>query len=65
MLRLGLTGGIGSGKSTVAGMLAQRGATVIDADALSRRHGCGRQCDRPDRRNLRCRLHHPGWRTRP
>lgn len=34
--RLGLTGGIGSGKSTVSGMLEQRGATVIDADAISR-----------------------------
>lgn len=34
--RLGLTGGIGAGKSTVAGMLADRGATIIDADALSR-----------------------------
>jgi dephospho-CoA kinase len=35
-LRLGLTGGIGSGKSTVAALLAARGATVIDADAISR-----------------------------
>ncbi|MEY4643862.1 MAG: hypothetical protein RLZZ596_693 [Pseudomonadota bacterium] len=35
-LRLGLTGGIGSGKSTVASMLAELGAAVIDADALSR-----------------------------
>lgn len=35
-LRLGLTGGIGSGKSTVAAMLARRGAAVIDADAISR-----------------------------
>lgn len=34
--RLGLTGGIGSGKSTVAGMLAQLGAVVVDADAISR-----------------------------
>lgn len=34
--RLGLTGGIGSGKSTVAQMLAASGAAVIDADALSR-----------------------------
>jgi dephospho-CoA kinase len=33
---LGLTGGIGSGKSTVAQMLAARGAGVIDADAISR-----------------------------
>jgi dephospho-CoA kinase len=34
--RLGLTGGIGSGKSTVAAMLAKLGATVLDADAVSR-----------------------------
>lgn len=33
---LGITGGIGSGKSTVAHLLAQHGATVIDADAISR-----------------------------
>ena len=35
-LRLGLTGGIGSGKSTVAQLLAGLGAGVIDADAISR-----------------------------
>ncbi len=35
-LRLGLTGGIGSGKSTVADFFAALGATVIDADAISR-----------------------------
>lgn len=34
--RVGLTGGIGSGKSTVLQMLAQLGAAVIDADAISR-----------------------------
>jgi len=34
--RIGLTGGIGSGKSTVAGMLSKLGAAVIDADAISR-----------------------------
>jgi dephospho-CoA kinase len=35
-LRVGLTGGIGSGKSTVLAMLAQLGAWAIDADAISR-----------------------------
>jgi dephospho-CoA kinase len=34
--RLGLTGGIGSGKSTVASILAKLGAAVLDADAVSR-----------------------------
>jgi dephospho-CoA kinase len=36
MLRVGLTGGIGSGKSTVAGRLAEHGAVVIDSDRLAR-----------------------------
>jgi len=36
MQRIGLTGGIGSGKSTVAAMLAELGASIIDADAISR-----------------------------
>lgn len=36
IFRIGLTGGIGSGKSTVANLLAQRGAAVIDADAIAR-----------------------------
>ena len=36
MWRLGLTGGIGSGKSTVASMLRAFGAAVVDADAISR-----------------------------
>jgi dephospho-CoA kinase len=36
VIRLGLTGGIGSGKSTVALMLGKAGAAVIDADAISR-----------------------------
>ena len=35
-MRVGLTGGIGSGKSTVAAFLAQCGAAVVDADAISR-----------------------------
>jgi len=33
---IGLTGGIGSGKSTVSALLAERGAVVIDADAITR-----------------------------
>ncbi len=36
VLKVGLTGGIGSGKSAVARLLAERGAVVIDADALAR-----------------------------
>ena len=36
MLRVGLTGGIGSGKSEVSRRLAYRGAIVIDADVLAR-----------------------------
>ena len=36
---VGLTGGIGSGKSTVAEMLRARGAGVIDSDALAREGG--------------------------
>jgi dephospho-CoA kinase len=36
MLRVGLTGGIGSGKSTVAGRLAEHGAVLIDSDKLAR-----------------------------
>ena len=37
MLLIGLTGNIGSGKSTVAQMLSERGSTIIDADVLARR----------------------------
>jgi dephospho-CoA kinase len=36
MIVVGLTGGIGSGKSTVSAMFAARGAVVIDADAITR-----------------------------
>lgn len=36
MLRVGLTGGIGSGKSEVARLLARHGAVVVDADAIAR-----------------------------
>jgi dephospho-CoA kinase len=43
MLVVGLTGGIGSGKTTFASLLSERGAQVIDADAL------GRDALRPDR----------------
>jgi dephospho-CoA kinase len=37
VLRIGLTGGIGSGKSTVAALLASHGAAIIDTDAIARR----------------------------
>src|SRR5688500_19174498 len=36
VLRIGLTGGIGSGKSTVSALLAARGAVVVDADLIAR-----------------------------
>jgi dephospho-CoA kinase len=36
MVMIGLTGGIGSGKSTVAALLVARGAVVIDADEIAR-----------------------------
>jgi dephospho-CoA kinase len=36
VLRIGLTGGIGSGKSTVSALLAERGAVVVDADRIAR-----------------------------
>lgn len=35
-MRVGLTGGVGSGKSTVAQLLAEHGAVVFDADAIAR-----------------------------
>ena len=36
MLRVGLTGGLGSGKSTVAALLRERGFPVLEADAIAR-----------------------------
>ena len=36
MLRIGLTGGIGSGKSTVAALLQRHGAALVDTDAIAR-----------------------------
>lgn len=36
MLVIGLTGGIGSGKSTVAALLAEQGAVIVDADRIAR-----------------------------
>ena len=36
MLTIGLTGGIGSGKSTVSALLAERGAVIVDADRIAR-----------------------------
>jgi dephospho-CoA kinase len=47
MLLIGLTGNIASGKSEVANMLVERGATVIDADVLAR------EAVRPDTQALR------------
>lgn len=38
MLVVGLTGGIGSGKSTVSALLAERGAVIVDADAIHRQN---------------------------
>ena len=35
-MRVGLTGGVASGKSTVSGLLREAGAVVIDADHLAR-----------------------------
>lgn len=35
-MRIGLTGGIGSGKSTVAAMLVAHGAVIVDADQIAR-----------------------------
>ncbi len=43
MFVVGLTGGIGSGKTTFASLLSERGAQIVDADAL------GRDALRPDR----------------
>lgn len=36
MILVGLTGGIGSGKTTVSQLLAERGAVIVDADAIAR-----------------------------
>ena len=36
MFVLGITGGIGSGKSTVSGILREKGVLVLDADEISR-----------------------------
>lgn len=36
MILVGLTGGIGSGKSTVSALLAEKGAIIVDADAITR-----------------------------
>lgn len=50
-LRIGLTGGIGSGKSTVAGLLCGLGAALIDTDAIARELTlCGGAAVEPIRR---------------
>ena len=37
MMKVGITGGIGSGKSTVCRLFAQRGVAVYDSDAAAKR----------------------------
>jgi dephospho-CoA kinase len=54
MLRVGLTGGLGSGKSTVAAMLAARGAHVLSADEI------GRELMQPDTAVSTAIAHHFG-----
>ena len=66
MLFVGLTGGIGSGKSTAARMLAERGAVVLDADAfardaIARGHAGLRPCGGP----LRSGVHRARREPRP
>ena len=55
MARIGITGPIGCGKSTVAGMLAEHGAIVIDADRLVREVYEDAAVRRGRRRSLRAR----------
>ncbi len=63
MLRVGLTGGLGSGKSTVAAMLRELGAQVIEADALGRTlMEPGQAVYAADRRALRSRSRRPDGR---
>jgi dephospho-CoA kinase len=60
VLLVGLTGGIGSGKSTVARMLADRGAVVLDADVLAReavQPGTAVFADHEARRDLEAIVH--------
>ena len=63
---IGLTGGIGSGKSTVAARLVERGAELVDTDAIARSLTlAGRRRDRADPRSVRRRLHRCRRRARP
>ena len=65
-LRIGLTGGIGSGKSTVGALLGGLGAALIDTDAIARRADAARRRrHRRDPRRLRRRLHRRRRRPRP
>ena len=63
MLLVALTGGIGSGKSTVAELLGQRGAVVVDADGGARGRRAGPAGARRAGRALRRR--HPAARRSP
>ena len=64
MLRVGLTGELGSGKSTVAQMLAAHGAIVLSSDEMGRAMmQPGQAGVRADRRTLR--PHHPQRRRHP
>ena len=52
--RYALTGGIGSGKSTIASLFVEQGAFLVDADAISRSpHGARRGGARPHGRGVR------------
>ena len=66
MLRVGLTGGLGSGKSTVADYLRELGAEVIEADELGRdADGAGAAGLRRDCSSIRAGSRRAGWPAEP